>query len=268
MSHAGVHAPGSWSVAVGLAVLLLGGYAAAAAVLGARTRRSWPGVRALAFAAGVVALAVGLSPLVAALAPSGARAHMAQHVLLGMVAPLGLVLGMPLTLVLSVLPVGARRRGTAVLRSRPARVLGHPVTAATLHVGGLYALYLTPLFAWTLAHPGVHAAVLVHFVLAGFLFAWSLAGPERAGRRPGIGWRLGVLVAASAAHGYLAKLLHLRAGELPPGAGHGVAELRDAAQWMYYAGDAAEVALAVVLLAGWYGRAGRHGVPRPAPSAA
>ena len=74
-------------------------------------------------------------------------------------------------------------------------------------------------------------------------------------------WRVGVLVGASAAHGYLAKLLYARAPQLPPRAGHDVAELQDAARWMYSAGDVAEIALAVALFAAWYRRGGRRTVP-------
>lgn len=269
MNHAAHDVGSAWGLAALVVVLLLLGYGAAVVRLRARAGRTWRVGRTVAFTAGVLAAALALSPLVSGVGDVGgaagptARAHMAQHVLLGMVAPLGLVLGAPSTLALAVLPVAARRRGVAVLRSRPVRVLTHPLAAGALHVGGLYALYVTPLYARTLASPTVHGLVLAHFVLAGSLFAWALVGPERAARRPGPAWRVGVLVGASAAHGYLAKLLYARAGDLPPGGHHTVAELQDAAQWMYYAGDLAEVALAVALFAGWYRRAGRRtGPPR------
>ena len=262
MNHAVAHVGPTWALAVGVGIALLGGYGWAAATLASRTGRRWSGWRTLAFGGGVASLVAGLSPLVQHLGPTAAQAHTAQHVLVGMVAPLGLVLGAPVTLALSVLPVAARRRGTAVLRSRPVHALTHPLTAGLLHVGGLYAVYLTPLYARTLVDPAVHAVVLAHVVAAGCLFALSLAGPEREARRPGTGWRVGVLVGASAAHGYLAKLLYRSAPELPPGAPHDLAAAQDAARWMYYAGDAAEVLLAVAIFAAWYRRAGR----RPATS--
>jgi putative membrane protein len=257
VSHPGHGADPTWMLAAVVAVTLLLAQGWAAATVRSRSGHRWPTGRTVAFATGVLALAAGLSPLVDLAGPP-ARAHMVQHVVLGMLAPLGLVLGAPLTLALAVLPVRARRRGTALLGSAPVGVLTHPLTAGILHVGGLYALYLTPLHARTLEHAGVDALVLVHFVVAGCLFAWSLVGPERVARRTGTGWRIGVLVAASAAHGYLAKLLYARAPGLPPGGVAGAADLRDAARWMYYAGDVAEVALAVALFAAWYRRAGRR----------
>jgi putative membrane protein len=255
VNHA-AHAAPTWTLAVGVAIVLLGGYGVAGWTLRRRTARTWRPARGVAFTCGVAALAVGLSPL-ADPGVTAARAHMVQHVLLGMAAPVGLVLGAPVTLGLSALPVAARSRGTAVLRSRPVRTASHPLAAGLLHVGGLYLLYLTPLYARTLVDPAVHALVLVHFLAAGCLFAWSLVGPERTARRPGMAWRVGVLVGASAAHGYLAKLLYARAPQLPPGSGADIAELQDAARWMYAAGDVAEVALAVALFAAWYRRTGR-----------
>jgi putative membrane protein len=263
-----VHQAPTWTPAVAVALLLLGGYGAAAMALRSRTGRVWPTTRSIGFTGGVTALATGVSPLVADVVATAAGAHMARHVLLGMVAPIGLVMGAPVTLALAVTAVPARARATAILRSAPVRALTHPLAAGLLHVGGLYVVYLTPLYARTLADPTLRAMVMVHFVAAGCLFAWSLVGPERAARRPGPAWRVAVLVGASAAHGYLAKLLHLRAPALPPGAPHGAAELQEAARWMYFAGDVAELTLAILICAAWYRRAGRRPAGARRPTAA
>lgn len=220
--------------------------------------RRWPVRRSLAWATGVLLLVVALSPPLEGAADQAAS-HMVQHLLLGMYAPVLLVLGAPITLLLGVVDGRTRHDGMRVLRSRTLHVLGHPVTAALLHVGGLLALYLTPLYALSLRSDAVHLLVHVHFLLAGTLFAWSVAGPDPAPGRPGLVTRVGVLVAAGAVHSFLAKLLYARAGELPPSAGQTVAESQGAAQWMYYGGDVGELLLAVAVFAGWYRMAGhRH----------
>jgi putative membrane protein len=97
-----------------------------------RSGRAWRAWRTITFAVGLVLVAAALSPPVEA-AATGARGHMTQHLLLGMYAPL--VLGAPATLPLAALPVRARPRVAAVLRSRPLHALSHPVTAAVLTVG-------------------------------------------------------------------------------------------------------------------------------------
>ncbi|MFC6091320.1 cytochrome c oxidase assembly protein [Saccharothrix lopnurensis] len=184
---------------------------------------------------------------------------MARHLLLGMVAPLGLVLGAPVTLLLRVADPRTRRWVGRVLRSRPVHVLGHPAVAALLSVGGLYAVVLTPLHRAAEHDLVLHHVLNLHHLAAGYLFTWSIAGPDPAPRRPGTTTRAVVFVLAAAAHAVLAKLLYADALALPPtGAGDAEA-LRAAARLMYHGGDLAELALATALFAGWYRRRARTG---------
>lgn len=259
-----------WAAA-SVAALLVGGYAVAVRGRPA-SLPAWDGRRTAAWVTGALLVAVALCPPVAAGAQHDHRLHMVQHLLLGMYAPLGLVLGAPLTLLLGTLPRPLARRSVHVLRSAPVHVLAHPVVAAVLSTGGLFALYLTPLYGWTREHGVVHALVLTHLLLAGCLLTWSVAGPDPAPRRPDTATRLAVLVASAGAHAFLAKLLYARASEGTGHEHHGAAHVasaatelaQEAAVWMYYGGDGAELLLAVILLAAWY----RRGAPRASGAAA
>ncbi|PPK90810.1 putative membrane protein [Kineococcus xinjiangensis] len=222
-----------------------------------RLGRAWSRWRTASFATGVLLAVSAVSPPLARLAHDDLTGHVVQHLLLGMFAPLALVLAAPVTLLLGALRPRAGRRLGAVLGRRGVHVLSHPAVAAVLDVGGLYALHLTPLYALSLREPVLHVLVHAHFLLAGCLFAWAVAGPDPAPRRPGTAVRAGVLVLAVAAHSTLAKLLYAAGGRFPPGAGAGAAEVERAAQWMYYGGDVAELLLAVALFAGWYRRGAR-----------
>lgn len=213
-----------------IAVLFAAGYLVAAARAGPR---GWSGWRVAAWLAGCLVLAVALAPVLPW--EGDPRHHMARHLLLGMVAPLGLVLAAPVTLLLRTAPVRWRRVVGAVLRSRVVHVVGHPAVAAVLSVGGMYVALLLPLPA--------HPLLDLHYVLAGYLFAWSVAGPDPAPGRPGLATRVTVLVLAATAHGVLAKLRYAEATS---------AADRDAALLMYYGGDVAELLLAVALFAAWY----------------
>ncbi|WNE94901.1 cytochrome c oxidase assembly protein [Streptomyces luomodiensis] len=231
--------------------LLAGAVGYALAVRRARRRhpaRGWPPARSISFAAGLVLLAVALLPPLAPFGHEDFRGHMAQHLLIGMYAPLALVLAAPVTLLLRALPPGHGRRLTAVLRSRPARLLAHPVTALLLSTGGLVLLYFTPLYDTALSRPGWHWPVHAHFLLSGWLFAHVIAGPDPAPGRPGVPARLWVLGVAIAAHAAIAQLMY---GGFWVRVHAPVAEVQGGAEIMYYGGDLAELLLAAALVTTW-----------------
>lgn len=256
----GAHGTGSaaaWLLPALVPVALGAAYLTGVARLRGSGRR-WSGGRTASFLLGSGLVGLALSPAVDA---GTAGAHTAQHLLLGMFAPIALVLGAPATLLLAGLPLSARRPVAVLLRSRALHVLSHVATAGVLHVGGLYVLYLTPLYALSARSDVVHSALHLHFLLAGYLFAWAVAGPDPAPRRPGTAVRLAVLVVAGGLHAFLAKLLYSRAPALPVGAGHGVADVEAAAQAMYYGGHLADLVLLVALFAARYRRRGRTRPP-------
>lgn len=219
-----------------------------------RRDRGWSGWRTLSFGVGIGVVMAATSPAMQGWGHRDLQGHMIQHLMLGMFAPLGLVLGAPATLLLRHVSVRTGRGIVAALGWRPVRVLLHPVTAALLDIGGMYVLYLTPLFAAAMADPALHVLLHVHFLLAGYLFTWSIAGPDPAPHRPGLRVRLVVLFLATAAHATLGKLMYGHG--YPRGTGTDLTELRHAALWMYYGGDLAEAWLAVAFFAIWFRRSG------------
>jgi putative membrane protein len=164
---------------LGLAALAVGAglYVAGTRRLAIRGRR-WPTHRGVAFALGLVAAAVAFLPPLATYEDRSFSAHVAQHVLLAMVAPTLVALGAPLTLVLQAGSRPAQRRALRLLHCAPARLLGHPVVAGALFVGSLVGLYFTPLLGWSLDHVAVHWAVHAHFFVAGYLFLAPLVGED------------------------------------------------------------------------------------------
>jgi putative membrane protein len=228
-----------------LVILLASAYLVAAH----RTARK-PGTwRTASWLAGCTALGLAFSPVLPG--SGGPMAETMRHLLLGMVAPLGLVLAAPVTLLLRTSGTPVRRAVARVLRSRALQVISHPATAALLNVGGLYVVMLTSVGAAAAERPWLQLAVQLHYLAAGYLFAWSIAGPDPAPHRPGVRTRLIVLFASMAAHSYLAKVLYARAP---------TAEGRAAAQLMYYGGDLVELLLAAALFHAWFRRRGRSRV--------
>nr|MBI1228945.1 hypothetical protein [Cytophagales bacterium] len=62
-----------------------------------------------------------------------------------------------------------------------------------LNIGGMYVLYLTPLYVLSLTNPWLHHLIHLHFLLAGYLFSWSIIGPDPVPNRPSIRFRMIVL---------------------------------------------------------------------------
>lgn len=247
------HTPAIWIpflLLVGLFILYLFGL-----LQQHNAARSWNAWRTASFIGGIGLLAIAMWPPLVHYAHHDLRGHMMQHLLIGMLAPLGLVLAAPLTLVLRTLPTQKARMLTAVLGSRPFHYLSHPVTALFLNIGGMYLLYLTPLYTAMLDSPYLHYLMHIHFLAAGYLFVWAIAGPDPAPRRPGMRLRLAVLFVGTAAHAYLSKLMYAYA--FPRNTPHSIEEIHAAAKIMYYGGDLAELLLAVVFFSMWYRARGR-----------
>ncbi|WP_218221032.1 cytochrome c oxidase assembly protein [Nesterenkonia sp. Act20] len=252
----------AWWIPAFIGSALIGGYTLTL-LKRPGTLPAWPVWRSLAWITGVLVVITALSPPLSELAHHDHRYHMAQHLLLGMYAPLGLVLGAPLTLLLGCLPRRGQRGVTRVLRSTLVHVISHPIAAALLNIGGMFVLYLTPLYLISMERTEVHWLIMAHFLLAGYLYTWAIAGPDPAPRRPGMVTRVTVLILAAGAHAFLAKFLYANAAQFTDGHSHsGGSTMEAAAQWMYYGGDIAEVALAVMLFAWWYRR--RKPIPKSA----
>jgi putative membrane protein len=235
---------------VGVAGLAIAVYAAG--VLASRRRgRPWPLHRLGFWAAGVsLATASVVGPLATA-SHASFVAHMGGHLLAGMLAPLLLVLATPVTLALRTLDVVPARRLSRLLRSRPMRFAAHPLTALTLSAGGLWMLYLTPLFLWMQTDPLLHLAVHAHLLAAGYLVTAAVVGLDPRPHPPSRALVAVVLVLAMASHAVLAKYLYAHPPAVAP------ADACDGAQLMYYAGAWIEAAVVVLFCAQWYRASGR-----------
>jgi putative membrane protein len=102
--------------------------------------------------------------------------HMVQHMVLGMVAPIFLALGAPVTLALRTLPKLPRGWLVAAVHSRVARVLAFPLVAYAIFVANPFILYFSDVYRATLEHPWLHELMHAHFIVTGCLFFWPLLG--------------------------------------------------------------------------------------------
>lgn len=161
----------------------------------------------LAFVAGAL-----LSPL-DELAAERFSAHMAQHLLLTMMAAPLLLLGNPLPLVLWGLPPDARRwlaaplRRTAWPRGALSAMTFWPA-AGLLHVAAIWVWHVPLLYDAAAEHEIVHAIEHVTFFGTALLFWWPIIRPApRLGPRLHPGLQIAYLIAATAQSTALGMLL-------------------------------------------------------------
>jgi putative copper resistance protein D len=180
------------------------------------TRRGdkWPVGRTVAFALGISAIDYATSGGMGVYAKFSFEYHMIAHMILGMIAPIGIVLGAPITLALRTLPQGRNEeergvRGTliALLHSKPAGVFTNPVVILALFDGSLFALYMTPLFGNMMQSHLGHLAMNVHFLLAGILFFHVIIGIDPNPRKVPHIVRIVILFAAMSIHAFFAVAL-------------------------------------------------------------
>ncbi len=130
--------------------------------------RPIPGWRKACYAAGLITLAIALSPPVDKLADELLVVHMAEHLLIGDIGALLLVLGLTGPLLAPLL----RNRYIGKLR-----VLAHPVVAVVLWAGNFYLWHLPALYQAALRHDAVHALQHATFLAFGMAMWMALLGP-------------------------------------------------------------------------------------------
>ena len=180
------------------------------------TRRGdkWPVGRTVAFALGISAIDYATSGGLGIYAKFSFEYHMLAHMLLGMVAPIGIVLGAPITLALRTLPQGrtSEERGVrgsliALLHSKPAGIFTNPVVILAFFDGSLFVLYMTPLFGNMMQSHLGHLVMNVHFLLAGILFFHVIIGIDPNPRKVPHIVRIVILFAAMSIHAFFAIAL-------------------------------------------------------------
>ena len=135
-------------------------------------------------------------------------AHMAAHMTIGMMVPILLVPGAPVTLAMRAIikrtdgSRGGREWILQAVHSKFAGFISHPAFATINFVGSLWLFYYSPLFRWAaLDHIG-HEWMVVHFLIAGYLFVQSLIGIDPVPVRLSYPFRLLQLLLAMTMHAF------------------------------------------------------------------
>lgn len=181
---------------------------------------SWPVLRTLLWISGLVVLFYITNGGVNLYEKYLFSTHMLAHMTLGMIVPVLLVPGAPITLALRTIRKrddgsrGAREWILLATHSKYFDVLSRPLVAAVIFVVSLWVFYYSPLFRWaTVDHLG-HQWMILHFLLSGYLFVQSLIGVDPSPHKAAYPLRLLVLLGTMAFHAFFGLSLMTGTGLL------------------------------------------------------
>ena len=193
---------------LGLLIFLVALYIKGVVILTKRGDK-WPVGRTVAFALGISAVDFATSGGLGLYSHFAFANHMMAHMVLGMIAPIGIVLGAPITLALRTLPLGRNEQESGIrgifielLHSKLSKFYTNPVVALAIFDGSLFALYFTPLFGNIMQGHSGHFFMSLHFLLAGFLFFQVLIGIDPLPRKVPHIAKIIVIFAAMSIHAF------------------------------------------------------------------
>lgn len=134
--------------------------------------------------------------------------HMLQHMTITTLVPVLLVLGAPVTLAFRALrrrddgSRGPREWLLVAVQSWPMRLLSHPLIAAGLFVGSIFAFYYSGLFELSLSTHTGHLLMTAHFLISGYLLANVICGVDPGPKRPAYPFRVVLLMVTFAFHAF------------------------------------------------------------------
>jgi putative membrane protein len=199
-----------------------------------RTRARWPAWRTVSFMAGIGVVLVALQSGIDTYDDRLLSAHMVQHMLLLLVAPLLLLEGRPVILGLSALAPEYRAALARALEK--ARPLMSPFVCLGVFSIAVIATHVPSFYEATLRHPLLHEAEHGLFIASGLMFWWPLLDgqPTPAHRLGGLG-RFGYLLAAMPAMALVGAYLNraptlVYAGYAAPARALGISAVTDQQQ--------------------------------------
>ena len=140
--------------------------------------RPWPAWRTLVFLGGLGVIAVATQSSIGAYDDVLFSDHMVQHLLLIMIAPVLLVLGRPVTLLLHSAGNPVHTWVKRAVRSRIVTGLTWPPAVTVLYGAVVAGTHLTPLMNLVVENDAVHDAEHALYLVTGYLFFLPVLGSE------------------------------------------------------------------------------------------
>jgi putative copper resistance protein D len=139
--------------------------------------------------------------------------HMVGHMMLSMLVPVLLVPGAPVTLLSRAVKArkddswGPREWVLWAVHTPFAKFVSHPIVAAINFAVSLVLFYYTPLFRWANEEHLGHQWMIVHFLIAGYLFVQAVVGVDPTPHTVPYPLKLVLLIGTMAFHAFFGVAL-------------------------------------------------------------
>ncbi len=163
---------------IGLACLGIGWLVLVRTVERRHPRHPVPARRKWAFWGGLAALVLALLSPIDTYADVLLVVHMAQHLLLMLVAAPLLLLAAPMTTVLRAVAPPSRKRLVSWLHSRPVRILAFPLLAWMVFAAVNWGWHFSDLYNQALENPALHVVEHAVFLGAALIFWFPVIGAD------------------------------------------------------------------------------------------
>ena len=134
--------------------------------------------------------------------------HMLGHMMLTMLIPFLLVMGAPVTLLLRTTKKrndgswGGREWVMWAINTPYSKFITNPIVAAVIFGGSLWAFYFSPILGWVMREHLGHQWMILHFLIAGYLFSMTMVGVDPLPSRAGYPMRILILFATMTTHAF------------------------------------------------------------------
>jgi cytochrome c oxidase assembly factor CtaG len=141
-------------------------------------RHQWSALKTAAWVGALVTTGISIFSFIGVYDGELFWDHMVQHLLLIMVAAPLFAIASPLQLAWRATTGTSHIAVTEILRSGPAKVLGHPIVAFILYAVFIPVSHLTIWYNYTLQHESIHNLEHLAFLFVGYLFWRQIFGDD------------------------------------------------------------------------------------------
>ena len=164
--------------------------------------RPIPMLQTLLFFAGMLSFVIALQSPLEPLSDHFLFMHQIEHMLIRSVAPLLIIVSMPLAPLIQGLPNGIRHHVLVPLvRNRVLKAvylfLGHPLIASVVFIATLLIWQIPSLHDQAVFDRTLHDSMHITMILSGFFFWWLICDPRQKSARISYGMRLIILWAVT-----------------------------------------------------------------------